>query len=164
MRGLAHWCVAHRRRVVVAWVAVAVLVTVVAQSVGPNYVSVFSLPGTESQRALDLLKRDFTAQSGDADTIVFHVSSGTIDSPAVRASISPLLTRASALPHVAGVVSPYGPRGAVQVSPDRTTAFATVNYDKPANELANNTGNALLDEINAVHLPGLQIAAGGQVI
>ena len=82
MRGLARWCIAHRRRVVVAWVAVAVLVTVVAQAVGPNYVTVFSLPGTESQRALDLLKREFTAQSGDVDTIVFHVSHGTIDSPA----------------------------------------------------------------------------------
>ena len=57
MLGLARWCIAHRRRVVVAWVAVAILTTVVAQAVGPNYVTVFSLPGTESQRAVDLLKR-----------------------------------------------------------------------------------------------------------
>ena len=87
MRGLARWCMAHRRRVVVAWVAVAVLATVLAHAVGPNYVTVFGLPGTESQRALDLLKREFKAQSGDVDAIVFHVSRGTIDSPAVRAAI-----------------------------------------------------------------------------
>jgi len=29
----------------------------------------FSLKGTESQRAVDLLKRDFPAQSGDSDQI-----------------------------------------------------------------------------------------------
>ena len=164
MRGLARWCVAHRRRVVVAWVAVAVLGTVLAHSIGPNYVSVFSLPGTESQRAVDLLKRDFKTQSGDADAIVFHVSRGTIDSPAVRAAITPLLARVGALPHVAGVVSPYSPRGAVQVSGNRMTAFATVNYDQPANVLANATGKPLLADVAAVHVPGLQIAAGGQVV
>jgi RND superfamily putative drug exporter len=164
MRGVAGWCVAHRRRVVVAWVAVAVLVTILAHAVGPNYVTVFSLPGTESQRAVDLLKRDFKAQSGDVDAVVFDVSRGTIDSPAVRAAITPLLARVGALPHVAGVVSPYGSRGAVQVSANRMTAFATVNYDQPANVLANATGKPLLALVNAVHVPGLQIAAGGQVV
>ncbi len=93
MRALAHWCMAHRRRVIVTWLAVAILATVLAQSVGTNYVSVFSLPGTESQRVSDLLKREFRAQSGDVDTIVFHTSRGTVDSPAVRAAIVPLLTQ-----------------------------------------------------------------------
>ena len=44
------------------------------------------------------------------------------------------------------------------------TAFATINYDKRANLLANNTGKPVLDEIHAVHAPGLRVAAGGQVI
>jgi RND superfamily putative drug exporter len=149
---------------VVAWVAVAVLASVVAHAVGPSYVTVFSLPGTESQRAVDLLKHEFKAQSGDADTVVFHVANGTIDSPAVRAAMTPLLARVRALSDVAGVVSPYSPRGAVQVSPDRMAAFATVNYDKPANVLANDTGKPLLAQVNAVRVPGLQVAAGGQVV
>ena len=164
MLSLARWCIAHRRRVVVGWVAIAVLTTVVSHAVGPNYVTVFSLPGTDSQKALDLLKQEFPAQSGDADTIVFHTSKGTVDSPAVRAAITPLLTHVAAFPHVAGVVSPYSSRGAVQVSPDRMTAFATVNYDKPANALANDTGKPLLADVNAIHVPGLEVAAGGQVI
>ncbi len=164
MRGLARWCVAHRRLVVVAWVAVAILTTVVAHVVGPSYVTSFGLPGTESQRALDLLKRDFKTQSGDADAVVIHVSRGNVDSPAVRAAITPLLARVSALPHVAGVISPYSSRGAVQVSPNRMTAFATVNYDQPANVLANATGKPLLALVNGVHAPGVQVAAGGQVV
>jgi putative drug exporter of the RND superfamily len=164
MRGLARWCMSHRRRVVVAWVAVAVLSTLLAHAVGPDYVSVFSLPGTDSQHASDLLKHEFPAQSGDVDTIVFHVSRGTVDSPAVRGSVAPLLARVAKLPHVAQVVGPYGPSGAVQVSADRMTAFATVNYDKPANLLASDAGKPLLDDVKAVHVPGLEVAAGGQVI
>jgi RND superfamily putative drug exporter len=155
---------AHRRLVIVTWVAVAVLATLVAQSVGRDYATNFTLPGTESQRAADLLTHEFPAQSGDVDTIVFHVSQGTIDSPAVRSAITPLLARASRFPHVAGIVSPYTARGAVQVSPDKTTAFATIDYDKRENLLPSNTGKAVLDAIKAVHVPGLQLAAGGPVI
>jgi len=164
LRGLARWCVAHRRVVVAVWVAVAVLATVLAQSVGSNYVTVFSLPGTQSQRASDLLKREFRAQSGDVDTIVFHVSQGTIDSPAVRAEIEPLLSRVGKLADVAGVVSPYASTGAVQVSSNRMTAFATVNYDRQANQLPSNAGKPLLADVKSVHAPGLEIAAGGQVV
>ena len=95
---LARRCIAHRRLVVIGWLAFAILTSVIAQGVGRNYASVFSLPGTESQHASDLLKREFTAQSGDVDTIAFHVSSGTIDSPAVRGAIAPLLARVRASP------------------------------------------------------------------
>jgi RND superfamily putative drug exporter len=164
MRGLARWCIAHRRRVIVAWVAVAVLATVLSHALGPNYVTVFGLPGTESQRATDLLKRDFKKQSGDVDTIVFHVARGTVHSPAVRAAITPLLGRVARLPHVAEVASPYVARGSVQVSADQKTAFATVNYDKAANLLAADAGKPLLADVEGVHAAGLRVAVGGQVV
>jgi putative drug exporter of the RND superfamily len=164
MRGLTRWCIVHRRRVIVGWVVVAVLATALAQSVGAKYVVAFSLPGTGFQRASDLLTREFKTQSGDVDAVVFHVLTGTIDSPAVRAGIAPMLTRVAALPHVTGVISPYSSRGAVQVSRNRMTAFATVNYDQSASALPSSTGRALLDQVNAVHVGGLQVAAGGQVV
>jgi RND superfamily putative drug exporter len=147
-----------------AWIAVAVLVTVASHAVGPNYVTVYSLPGTQSQLAHDLLTKDFKAQSGDADAIVFHVSGGTIDSPAVRGAVTPLLARVSKLPHVTGVVSPYSTQGAAQVSSSHTTGFATVNYDEPANQLPTKAGAPLLADVKAVHVPGLEVAAGGQVV
>ena len=79
---------------------------VLAKVIGSNYVTVYSLPGTQSQQAYDRLATGFKLQSGDADQIVFHVSQGTIDSPAVRAAMTPLLTRVGSLPHVTGVISP----------------------------------------------------------
>jgi putative drug exporter of the RND superfamily len=164
MRGLARWCIRHRRGVVVAWIAVAVVTTVAARVVGSNYVSVFGLPGTQSQNALDLLTSEFKTQSGDSDSIVFHVANGTVKSPAVRGPVTQLLKQVAAMAHVTGVVSPYTPEGAAQVSPNGMTAFATVNYTKPANELPNDTGKPLLDAISDVHVPGLQVAAGGQVV
>jgi putative drug exporter of the RND superfamily len=162
--GLTRWCLAHRRRVAIAWVAVAIVATVLAQAAGRNYATNFSLPGTESQRAVDVLQREFPAQSGDVDSIVFHTSQSTVDSAAVRGAITPLLASVQKMPHVVSVVSPYGVRGAVQVSRDRKTAFAQVLYEKRANLLPNTTGKPVLDAIHALHVPGMTIAAGGQVI
>ncbi len=164
LQRLARWSVAHRRRVIIGWVAIAVLTTVVAGSVGRDYATNFTLPGTESQRASDQLTREFKAQSGDADTIVFHVSHGTIDAPAVRTAIEPVLGRVSTFAHVSTVTSPYSPKGALQVSHDRTTAFATVDYDRQANLLSTSTGTRVLDQLKGVQVPGLSVAAGGQVI
>jgi putative drug exporter of the RND superfamily len=161
---VTHWCIAHRGRVFVAWLIVAIATTALAGAAGRDYATNFSLPGTESQRALDLLKKEFPAQSGDVDTIVFHNASGTVDNPAVRAVMTKLLGQVSRDPHVVSVRSPYGPDGAVQVSRDGKTAFATINYDKPANAVPNDAGKPVLDQVAAVHVPGLKVAAGGQVI
>src|SRR5581483_1165630 len=120
MLKIARWCLDHRKKVVVFWVLVAVLTTVIAQAAGRNYATNFTLPGTESQQALNLLKREFPSQGGDIDTIVFHASRGTVFGPRVRGAIEPLLARVARMPHVAVVVSPFNSvRGRLQVSPDR---------------------------------------------
>ena len=99
MLRLTRWCIAHRRVVLIGWVAIAILVSVAAQAVGRAATRATSrLPGTESQRALDLLAREFPPQSGDVDTFVFHVAHGTIDSPAVRAAMLPALAKLEHLP------------------------------------------------------------------
>jgi RND superfamily putative drug exporter len=161
---VTRWCIAHRRRVAIAWVAVAVLTTVIAGAAGRNYATNFSLPGTESQRALDLLKKEFPAQSGDINTIVFHTANGTVHDADVQAAVTKLLEQVQGVRHVVSVLSPYAQGGAVQISRDGRTAFATVTFDKPANLLPNDAAKPILDKVNAVNVPGLKLAAGGQAI
>ena len=164
MVGLTRWCIAHRRWVLGGWVLVAILTSVLASAAGRQYANNFTLPGTEAQRVVDLLGSEFKSQSGDVDTIVFHTTRGTVLSPQVRAAITPLLARVSRMPHVVAVISPYSPAGAFEISKDRHTAFATFDYSKRANLLPNSTGQPVISAIRAVHVPGLQVAAGGQVI
>ena len=50
-------------------------------SVGVKQISSFRLPGTESQRAYDLLAEHFPAAKGDTDQLVFKARSGTLKRP-----------------------------------------------------------------------------------
>ena len=56
---MARWCVEHRRRTLVAWIVGLVAVGAVSSAVGTRAATDFSLGGTESQRAQDVLDRDF---------------------------------------------------------------------------------------------------------
>src|SRR5919106_3128442 len=132
---LARWCVQHRRRTLVAWIVGLVAVGAISSAVGTRAATDFSLPGTESQRAQDVLDRDFPSQAGDVDQIVFHARKGLITDPDVRSRIAPALAKIARFRHVASVTSPYGPGGSQAISQDGRTAFATVTFDEQAADL-----------------------------
>jgi RND superfamily putative drug exporter len=154
----------HRRRVAIAWLVIAIAANVIASVVGRNYSTDFTLPGTQSQHVADLLTSQFKAQSGDVDTVVLHYAHGRFDAPAVKSAVEPVLAKIAKDPAVVGVLSPFTKQGAQEVSKDGHTAFATINYTKRANLLADDTGKPVLRQIDSIHVPGLQVAAGGQVI
>ena len=56
MRALAGWSVRHRRLVVTGWLVALIGLSVISQSVGSSYKDSFSLNGTQSFEALNLLE------------------------------------------------------------------------------------------------------------
>ena len=76
---LARLCNRHRWRTFGVWLLALILIQVVASSVGVKEISSFRLPGTESQRAYDLLAEHFPAAKGDTDQIVYKARTGSLD-------------------------------------------------------------------------------------
>ncbi|MFN8174237.1 MAG: MMPL family transporter [Solirubrobacteraceae bacterium] len=165
MRRLARLCVRRRRVVLAAWVVALVGVGVIASGAGTNYASDFSLPGTQSQTAADLLKRAFPSQSGDVDQIVVRARRGTLAAPATRARVQRMLADVAALPRVASVAGPFertGRGGAV--SRDGRIGFATVAFDAQANDLPKTAIQRVVDTAHAARSPALQVELGGQAV
>src|SRR5690349_5317844 len=149
MPAIARWCFRHRFAVIAAWVLVLVGLSTLAQAVKSDYNNSFSLPGTGSTTAQQLLARAIPAQAGDSDTIVWQVSHGTVRDPIVTARMSGIMKQIAAMPEVASVVSPYGPHGATQISRDGRTAYAMVNFAKQANNLAKGDITRVIDAAEA---------------
>jgi RND superfamily putative drug exporter len=163
MLKLTRWTIAHRRIVVVGWIVFAIGILGVSQAVGKRNANNFSLPNTDSQRAVDLLQSRFPAQAGDSDQIVFRTRTGKLTDASARAAIKPMLVRVARLPHVAGVVSPYD-AGADAVSKVGTIGFATVEFDQKANLLPKAAIDRVINTAEAVRSPALQVELGGQAI
>jgi len=164
MAVLAQWCYRHRLIVVLAWVALLLGLGAVNQTVGTAYSNTFSLPGTESTKALDLLTAHAPKSSGDSDQIVWHTTTGTVHDPAVEQRITAMLDKVAAAPSVAAVVSPYTPAGAQQVSRDGRTAYATITFDALAQNLSKAHVENVISIAQAARQPGLQVELGGGAI
>ncbi|OHV40934.1 hypothetical protein BBK14_11865 [Parafrankia soli] len=164
MATLARWCFQHRRLVLFLWIAALVGLTALGRVTGSDYKDAFSLPGTDSQRAIDILERDFPAQSGDSASIVLHSRTGALSDPAVEPRATEMLAKIADLPHVAEVISPFTADGEGQTNPDGTTAFATVALDLPGNELPLDDIERLVDTARSYDGGALQVELTGQVV
>ncbi len=134
MKSLARFSVRRRWLVLILWIVAFVGMNGLSIHLGSAYANAFSLPNTNSSRAMDLLARIPTAK-GDSDQIVFQSRAGSVESHA--AAIDAMLRAVAKLPQVSGVVSPFCPTGvtvcpgAHQVSADHTIAYAIVDFAQP---------------------------------
>src|SRR5438270_12595699 len=117
MRPLARWCFTHRRLVVLGWLAAIVGLSAIHGAAGSAYSDNFRLSGTQSFDAVNLLKRNAPAASGDTEQIVLAVNRGRVTDPAIRARVQTMLSAVAKVPHVSVISSPYGAQGASQLAP-----------------------------------------------
>ncbi|HEY6760491.1 MAG TPA: MMPL family transporter [Baekduia sp.] len=162
MRRLAAFSHDRRRLVATLWVALIVVAGGLAAGLGSGYVNNFTLPGTESQRALDLLRDRFPQQAGDTSQIVFHAKRGSLEDPNNKAAVDAVVAKVSKLPAVTAVVSPY--KNAAAVSKDGRTAYASLLFDKQAVDLDKADVERVIDTARGGATGSLQVELGGQAI
>lgn len=164
MRALATWCVRHRRLVVLFWVLALVGVSLISRAAGTDFSNSFSLPKTESTEAIQLLQAVLPQQSGDAEQVVFGSSGAAkVTDPAVRARIETMLAKVAAVPYVTNILSPYSLEGAAQVSKNQTVAFATVTFDRQAQNISDTVAKQLVSTVQSANGPSVQVAVEGAV-
>ena len=152
----------HPKRVLLIFFALTIAFGALSFSIAGQFNDSFSLPGSESQKAYDLLADRFPGASGTSAQIVYQIPDGSsFDDPAVQEQITALQAQIAELPHVASVTSPYDV--AYQMSPNGTIAFATVNYDVLSSDLEIADAEDLVALTEAANSDTLRVEAGGEV-
>ncbi|QIY99800.1 MMPL family transporter [Streptomyces sp. S1D4-11] len=151
----------RRRRMLALWLALVAAAVVCMTAFGGTgkLDNTFSIPGSESQRALDRMKTDFPTFSGTSAQIVFTATDGRkVTDPADSARIRAALDAAGSSPQVAKVVSPFD---AHTISADGTTAVAQVRYEVPQSALEPNALDALKSAVAGANQQGMRVDVGG---
>ncbi|MEU1247012.1 MMPL family transporter [Micromonospora arida] len=153
----------RRRRLVVAlWLVVLVVAGLAAATLRGPTASNFTMPGTESQRALDLLADQFPAASGATGSIAVKApADGQLATPEGQAVVQELVQEASTLPGVVGAVNPFQV-GAV--SPNGRYALVQVQFATGGDEVTDEQRTAYEEVGAAVEAKGWQVAPGGEVL
>ena len=157
---LARTSFRHRRLVLVGWVVALILLSVVSGKAGTSWSQSFSLPGTDSQAASDLLQSRFPSQAGSTADIVFKADAGVTD-PAVQQRMEALFAEAATVNQVTEVQSPYAQGGQRQISADGKIAYAEVKFGVQRNQIDQATKDELKTLISDANQPGLQVEGGG---
>jgi RND superfamily putative drug exporter len=148
--------------VLISWVAAVVVVSAIGGAVGASFSQSFSQPGTDSQRAADLLSARFPSRAGDEGQIVFSDSAG-IDAPEVRSRMEQLFAEVATVKSVTGVGSPYESGAEGQISKDGMVAYATVQFDKLTSEVPKASATTIIHLGDRAAGRGLRIELGGRV-
>ncbi|MEW2619866.1 MMPL family transporter [Streptomyces sp. NPDC048106] len=164
MAALARWCLRHRLIAVLLWLCAFGGATAVASVAGTSYSNDYSVPGTESGRAAQLLQAGFPGLGGDSDTVVWHTAKDTVRAADVEQSMTRALDRIAALPGIASVDGPYGGQGARQISADGHTAYATVTFAQQAEDIGAPEAQAVVHAAKAAEGDDLQVELGGGAI
>ncbi|MFD4422112.1 MMPL family transporter [Agromyces sp. NPDC058484] len=163
--GLGRWAFRARGRMLALWLAVlAVLFTAGALlSVGTD--NTYTIPGTESQEALDALARTFPQVSGtSAQLIAVAPDGGEVTDPAFEAAVEDALAQIATIPQVSSATSPY--TSTANLSADGSAALVPIQLSVGTTAVLPSTADALQsagDALEAELPPGAQVAVGGQL-
>ena len=139
---LASWmraCANHPWRVMITWVGIIAGLILLVATVGGSLKDEFSIPGSETQKATDLIEAEFAAEQGGVLNIVFAAPEGErLDEPAARkaailAAIAKLRTPEFATigpDERAGVESVGDPFSENTFSEDGRIAYAEAQFDR----------------------------------
>ncbi|NEE16407.1 MMPL family transporter [Streptomyces sp. SID7499] len=154
----------RRHFVALIWVALLTLAGVGAASAPAAGNSSFSIPGTEAQKAFDLLEQRFPGTSADGATarVVFKAPNGEkMTDPGNKATVQDTVKELSDGSEVVRVTDPYQAKA---VSKDGTIAYAQVSYKVSGMELDDAAKDALEDSAQDARKAGLTVEIGGDAL
>jgi RND superfamily putative drug exporter len=136
---LARWTRAfatHPWRVIAAWLGIVAGLVVLVGTVGGDLRDEFDIPGSDTQRATDLIESEFASEQGSVLNVVFAAPEGErLDTPARQAAIEQALARIMSpefepTDDTAGLVSVGDPFSEQTFSEDGRIAYAEAQFDQ----------------------------------
>jgi RND superfamily putative drug exporter len=148
----------RRRTVLATWLGVLVAVGAVAGMAGGTFSSNFTIPGTESQKAVDLLAQKVPASRGATGRIVFAAPTGQRLTASERGKIHTVLTDLSHSPAIASVSNPFTTG---TVSRSGHVAYADIRFVKSQAELTDTQRQVVATAAAHARADGLRVGVSG---
>ena len=153
---LADLAYRRRGRMVLAWIAAAVVIIGVGSALAGEFQADYDTPGSESKAASDLTEKRFGGYSGQEIYVVWKDPAGA-RSPGAQKRLDAFFAQAEQVKHIA----PHAP---IRVSENGTIGATTLPLTVPGWEVKKDDGKKLIDAAEGNSGGGLQIKLGGDPI
>jgi RND superfamily putative drug exporter len=132
----AHACATHPWRVVFAWVGIIAGLVLLVATVGGSLKDEFDIPGSDTQKATDLIESEFAAEQGGVLNVVFAAPEGErLDTPERKAAIEKAVAELKTqqfkpTDDTAGITTVGDPFSDRTFSDDGRIAYAEAQFDR----------------------------------
>lgn len=160
---LGRFAYRHAIQVLIAWVLIAAGALGAGVGLGGQLQDSYAIPGTESQKAIDLLGAVFPQTAGGSAQIVVQDRDGSDLKSTEGAAIDRTVDRINDVSGVEQALSPYSQYSTAAVSKDGSTVIISVQFTAPGENV---TATQLADVQKAtapLTEAGLTVEFGGQV-
>ncbi|QEO08561.1 MMPL family transporter [Protaetiibacter larvae] len=156
---------AYRRAVpvLIAWLIIAAGAVAGGLALGGKMQDSFSIPGTESQEAIDRLAAVFPQTAGASAQLVIHSTDARVDEGALRDAIERLATELGDVAGVDSAMSPFGEYAVDAVSDDHRTAVVQVQFTEPSEQVSAASLDGVQQLGDTLATDTVQVEYGGQV-
>lgn len=162
--GLGRAAFRHRLRVLLGWLGALLVLTSLTLVIHGDFDEKFSVPGTESQTALDSLGRTFPQAGGTtAQVVVVAPEGSSVRDTAARQAIAASVQRYDRVAQIDEATSPFNKYAKGVIAPDNRAAIISIRFDVDGPLIEPATYDALNAETAALQaaIPGSQASIGG---
>jgi RND superfamily putative drug exporter len=153
----------HALQVLAAWVLIAAAALGAGLGLGGQLQDSYAIPGTESQKAIDLLAAVFPQTAGGSAQIVVQDAGGAELKTTHEALIEKTVTRVNAVKGVEQALSPYSQYSTAAVSKDGSTAIISVQFSASSEKVTATQLSDVQKATKPLTDAGLTVEFGGQV-
>jgi RND superfamily putative drug exporter len=136
---LARWyraCATHPRRVFLSWLGIIVALIVLVATIGGSLKDEFDIPGSDTQKATDLIESEFASEQGGVLNLVFAAPPGQrLDTPERKQAIEDAIAKLKGpefkpTKDAAGIESVADPFDPNTFSDDGRIAYAEAQFNE----------------------------------
>jgi len=158
LQHLGSFSTRRRRLVVGLWVAALLALAAGAAMSNGTFTSNFTIPGSPSQDAADLLEERLPAANNASGRIVFAADEGTTFTAEQRSAVRETLAEAAAAEDVASVTDPFDTNA---VSRDGRIAYSQITFALERADLTNADREPVEAAAEAARGAGVRVAFSG---
>ena len=151
----------RRRLVLSVWLLLFVAAFGAATTFSKPTAGSFSIPGTESQKAIDLLEERLPEANGGSGLIVFAAPEGAALTGERKAAVEDAIAAAGRTEGVQGADDPWS---GDLVSGDGRIALSQVSFDQPSDDIEESAVERLQRAAERAEAAGVQVEFGGDAV
>lgn len=158
---LGSFAFSHPWRFVAAWIALIVILGLLAFHFIQPTSSAISIPGTEAQKGIDRANELFPSSGKGSGRIVFKAGEGKRIGD-YKSEITELTKKVSTIDGVSAVIDPFSQPSFVSGS--GSIAYEQVQLKESTGSISEKTLSGIQDAVNAARSDGLEVESAGDLV